>query len=431
MNREDFPILQSDLIYFDNGATTLKPSCVIDAIVDYYKNYTANTHRGDYKNSLLVDENIDRTRKAVQRFIHAKSEREIIFTENATDSLIQIIFGFFKYKLKKGDHVVLTKSEHASNVLPWFELEEEIGIKIDYIPLDEHLHVTLDRLKEVITKDTKVISIAEVTNVIGEVTMENVIKSITDKTKVISIAHISNVIGDVRPIKEIINYAHKKGILVVVDGAQSAPHKKTDVQELDADFFVFSLHKMCGPTGVGILYGKLELLNEMKPLKYGGGMNVSFTSDGSKVYQSVPTLFEAGTIQIAGIIASRFAIEYLEKIGMDQIHDYEMKLKEYALKRLQEVPGIQIYNPDTDSAIISFNIDGIFAQDLAVYLDHYHICVRAGSHCAKILIDEIGIKNTCRMSLYFYNTKEEIDRMVEVLKNPNILEESLDFISVN
>lgn len=403
MNREDFPILQSDLIYFDNGATTLKPSCVIDAIVDYYKNYTANAHRGDYKNSLLVDENIDRTRKAVQRFIHAKSEREIIFTENATDSLNQIIFGFFKYKLKKGDHVVLTKSEHASNVLPWFELEEEIGIKIDYIPLDEHLHVTLDRLKEVITKDTKVISIAEVTNVIG----------------------------DVRPMKEIIQYAHEHGIYVLVDGAQSAPHKKTDVQELDADFFVFSLHKMCGPTGVGILYGKLELLNEMKPLKYGGGMNVSFTSDGSKVYQSVPTLFEAGTIQIAGIIASRFAIEYLEKIGMDQIHDYEMKLKEYALKRLQEVPGIQIYNPDTDSAIISFNIDGIFAQDLAVYLDHYHICVRAGSHCAKILIDEIGIKNTCRMSLYFYNTKEEIDRMVEVLKNPNILEESLDFISVN
>ena len=403
MNREDFPILQSDLIYFDNGATTLKPTCVIDAIVDYYKNYTANAERGDYKNSLLVDENINRTRETVQRFINAKSEREIIFTENATDSLNQIIFGFFKHQLKKGDHVVLTKSEHASNVLPWFELAEEMGIIIDYIPLDEHLHVTLEHLKEVITEDTKVISIAEVTNVIG----------------------------DVRPMKEIIQYAHQRGIYVLVDGAQSVPHKKTDVQDLDADFFVFSLHKMCGPTGVGILYGKLELLNEMKPLKYGGGMNVSFTSSGSKVYQSVPTLFEAGTLQIAGIIASRFAIEYLEKIGMDQIHDYEMKLKEYALKRLKEVPGIQIYNPDTDSAIISFNIDGIFAQDLALYLDHYHICVRAGSHCAKILIDEIGIKNTCRMSLYFYNTKEEIDQMVEVLKNPNILEESLDFISVN
>lgn len=403
MNREDFPILQSDLIYFDNGATTLKPTCVIDAIVDYYKNYTANAERGDYKNSLLVDENINRTRETVQRFINAKSEREIIFAENATDSLNQIIFGFFKHKLKKGDHVVLTKSEHASNVLPWFELAEEMGIIIDYIPLDEHLHVTLEHLKEVITEDTKVISIAEVTNVIG----------------------------DVRPMKEIIQYAHQRGIYVLVDGAQSAPHKKTDVQDLDADFFVFSLHKMCGPTGVGILYGKLELLNEMKPLKYGGGMNVSFTSSGSKVYQSVPTLFEAGTLQIAGIIASRFAIEYLEKIGMDQIHAYEMKLKEYALKRLKEVPGIQIYNPDTDSAIISFNIDGIFAQDLALYLDHYHICVRAGSHCAKILIDEIGIKNTCRMSLYFYNTKEEIDQMVEVLKNPNILEESLDFISVN
>ena len=402
MHREDFPILQNDLIYFDNGATTLKPTCVIDAIVDYYKNYTANAERGDYQNSLLVDQNIDLTRKAVQRFIHAKSEREIVFTENATDSLNQIIFGFFKYKLKKGDHVLLTKSEHASNVLPWFELEEELGIQIDYIPLDEHLHVTLDHVKESITENTKVISIAEVTNVVG----------------------------DVRPMKEIIQYAHEHGIYVLVDGAQSAPHKKTDVQDMDADFFVFSLHKMCGPTGVGILYGKLELLNEMKPLKYGGGMNVSFTSNGSKVYKNVPTLFEAGTVQIAGIIASRFAIEYLEKIGMDHIHEYEMQLKEYALNRLREVPGIQIYNPDTDSAIISFNIDGIFAQDLAIYLDHYHICVRAGSHCAKILIDEIGIKNTCRMSFYFYNTKEEIDRMVEVLKNPNILEESLDFISV-
>lgn len=403
MHREDFPILQNDLIYFDNGATTLKPTCVIDAIVDYYKNYTANAERGDYQNSLLVDQNIDLTRKAVQRFIHAKSEREIVFTENATDSLNQIIFGFFKYKLKKGDHVLLTKSEHASNVLPWFELEEELGIQIDYIPLDEHLHVTLDHVKESITENTKVISIAEVTNVVG----------------------------DVRPMKEIIQYAHEHGIYVLVDGAQSAPHKKTDVQDMDADFFVFSLHKMCGPTGVGILYGKLELLNEMKPLKYGGGMNVSFTSNGSKVYKNVPTLFEAGTVQIAGIIASRFAIEYLEKIGMDHIHEYEMQLKEYALSRLREVPGIQIYNPDTDSAIISFNIDGIFAQDLAIYLDHYHICVRAGSHCAKILIDEIGIKNTCRISFYFYNTKEEIDRMVEVLKNPNILEESLDFISVN
>ena len=403
MNREDFPILQNDLIYFDNGATTLKPSCVIDAIVDYYRNYTANAHRGEYKNSLLVDEFIDLTRKAVQRFIHAKSEREIIFTGNATDSLNQIIFGFFANKLKKGDRVVLTKSEHASNVLPWFELEETLGIEIDYIPLDERLHVTLDHLKEVITEDTKVISIAEVTNVIG----------------------------DVRPMKEIIQYAHEHGIYVLVDGAQSVPHKKTDVQDLDADFFVFSLHKMCGPTGVGVLYGKLELLNEMKPLKYGGGMNVSFTSTGTKVYQKVPILFEAGTVHIAGIIASRYAIEYLERIGMDRIHDYEMELKEYALKRLQEVPGIQIYNPDTDSAIISFNIDGIFAQDLALYLDHYHICVRAGNHCAKILIDEIGIKNTCRMSLYFYNTKEEIDRMVEVLKNPNILEESLNFISVN
>ena len=397
MNRENFPMFKQNLIYFDNSATTLKPQCVIDSIVDYYSNYTANASRGDYKTSLLVDENIDLSREAVQRFIHAEKKEEIIFTENATDSLNQIVFGFFESKLKKGDHVVLTKSEHASNVLPWFYLEEKLGIVIDYIPLDEKLHVTLDNLKKVITEDTKVISIAEVTNVIG----------------------------DVRPMKEIVKYAHEKGIYVVADGAQSVPHRVTDVQDSDVDFLVFSIHKMCGPTGVGILYGKLELLEQMKPLKYGGGMNLSFASDGTKEYHKLPTRLEAGTIHVAGIIATRYAIEYLENIGMEKIHQYEMELKNYALEKLKEVPNLKVYNPDTDTAIISFNIDGIFAQDLAIYLDQHHICVRSGSHCAKILIDEIGIKNTCRMSLYFYNTKEEIDQLVAALKNPNILEESL------
>lgn len=397
MNREDFPILKEELIYFDNGATTLKPQCVIDAAVDYETCYTANAHRGEYQNSLLVDQKIDQARKEIAKFIHASSEREIIFTESATKSLNQIIFGFFKGVLKKGDHVLLTKAEHASNVLPWFELADELDLVIDYIPLDERLHVTLEQVKEAIQKDTKVISIAQ----------------------------ISNVIGDERPVEEIISYAHQLGIYVIVDGAQSVPHKKVDVKKMDVDFFVFSLHKMCGPTGVGILYGKEEHLYKMRPTCFGGGMNLSFTSDRKRIYTSIPTRFEAGTLNISGIIASFEAISYLEKIGMDQIEIYEKELKMYALSRLQEVPHIKIYNPDTDSPIISFNIEGIFAQDLAIYLDRYHICVRAGNHCAKILIDEIGIKNTCRMSLYFYNTKEEIDQLITALKNPNILEESL------
>ncbi|MBS7021495.1 MAG: cysteine desulfurase [Firmicutes bacterium] len=399
MNRNDFPMLKDGLIYFDNGATTLKPNCVIDGIVDYYRNYSANAHRGDYKISLEVDDNFTKSRLAIQKFIHAKKGKEIIFTSGTTDSLNKVIFGFFKHMLKKGDHVLLTKSEHASNVLPWFELQDELGLIIDYIELDENLHVTL----------------------------ENVKKAVCEKTKVISIAQITNVVGDIRPIKEITEYAHQNNIYVLVDGAQSAPHMKVDVQELDVDFFVFSLHKMCGPTGVGVIYGKEEHLNSMRPIIFGGGMNASFSSDGTRIYDDIPILFEAGTPNIAGVIASRYAVEYLETIGMERIHQYEKELKEYALTKLKEVKGLKIYNENTESAIIAFNMDGIFAQDLALYLDKYGICVRAGNHCAKILIDEIGIKNTCRMSLYFYNTKEEIDKLVEVLKRPNILEESLNF----
>lgn len=399
MNRTDFPMLKDGLIYFDNGATTLKPNCVIDGIVDYYKNYSANAHRGDYKISLQVDDNFTKSRLAVKEFINAKKGKEIIFTSGTTDSLNKIIFGFFKPILKKGDHVLLTKSEHASNVLPWFELADELGLIIDYITLDENLNVTLEQVK----------------------------KAICDDTKVISIAQITNVVGDIRPIQEITEYAHQNHIYMLVDGAQSAPHMKVDVQDLDVDFFVFSLHKMCGPTGVGVIYGKEEHLNSMRPIIFGGGMNASFSSDGTRIYDDVPILFEAGTPNIAGVIASRYALEYLTSIGMDNIHAYEKELKEYALARFKEVDGLKIYNEHTESAIVAFNMDGIFAQDLALYLDKYNICVRAGNHCAKILIDEIGIKNTCRMSLYFYNTKEEIDKLVEVLKKPNILEESLNF----
>ena len=387
MNREDFPILQNDLIYFDNGATTLKPSCVIDAIVDYYRNYTANAHRGDYKNSLLVDEFIDLTRKAVQRFIHAKSEREIIFTGNATDSLNQIIFGFFANKLKKGDRVVLTKSEHASNVLPWFELEETLGIEIDYIPLDERLHVTLDHLKEVITEDTKVISIAEVTNVIG----------------------------DVRPMKEIIQYAHEHGIYVLVDGAQSVPHQSVDVKDLDVDFLAFSGHKMCGPTGIGVLYGKYELLKNMQPTRLGGGSNSRYNSCGVVTLKNPPYRFEAGTPHIEGAIGLGAAIQYLMGIGMDNIHRYELELRKYCIEKMQQLDNVDIYNPDSQGAI-AFNIKGVFSQDAASLFNSYGIAIRAGQHCAKILDEFLKVSTTLRASFYFYNTKEEIDAFIEVCK---------------
>lgn len=394
MNREDFLLLNQNIIYLDNGATSLKPKVISQSISDYYNNYSANAHRGDYDLSLKVDSKYEETRKLVKDFINAKTTKEIIFTSGATDSLNKIIFGFFKNYLKTNNEVLLTKSEHASNILPWFELADELNIKINYIPL-ENLEVTLDNVK----------------------------RSITPNTKVISIAHITNVVGDIRPIKEIISYAHSKGILVVVDGAQSVAHMQVDVQQLDIDFLAFSAHKMLGPTGVGVLYGKEELLNNMHPIIFGGGMNASFQFDGTRIYNDTPTCFEAGTPNIAGVIGFGEAIKYLNNIGMDKTTNYEHNLKKYAISKLKTINDIIIYNENSQSGIITFNIKNIFAQDLAIYLNKYNICIRAGNHCAKILNEDLGIKNTCRISLYFYNTKEEIDYLVKVLSNPNIKEE--------
>lgn len=395
MHREDFLMLKDDIIYFDNGATTLRPKVLSDTISDYYNHYSANAHRGDYDISLKVDSLYENTRELVKDFIGASSTREIIFTSNATDSLNKIIFGYFRYHLKKGDEVLITKSEHASNILPWFELADEVGIVVKYIPL---------------TEDHKV-------------TIKNVEKSITNRTKVISLAHVTNVMGDIRPISSITSLAHKHDILVLVDGSQSVPHMEVDVKKMDIDFLCFSAHKMCGPTGLGILYGKEELLNNMKPISFGGGMNASFEEEGKRVYHDLPTVLEAGTPNIAGVIGFGSVLTYLKKIGMENIHKREMELLWYAKEKLKEVPGIILYNENSESAILAFNIKDVFAQDLAIYLNKYNICVRAGNHCAKILKGEIGIKNTCRMSFYFYNTEEEIDRLVAVLKNPNLKEE--------
>ena len=395
MNRDDFYLLNKDIIYFDNGATTLKPYILSDCISDYYNNYSANAHRGDYAISLKVDAMYENTRQLVSDLINAKDKRQIVFTNNTTDSLNKIIFGYFKNHLKKDDEVLITKSEHASNVLPWFELQDDIGIKVNYIKLDDNLSVTMD----------------------------NVIDAITPNTKVISLAHVTNVVGDIRPIKEIIDYAHKKGIKVLVDGAQSVPHMKINVQDLDMDFLAFSAHKMCGPTGVGVMYIKEDLINDIKPIMFGGGMNASFEFNGNREYNEVPNSLEAGTPNIAGVIGFGSVINYLNKIGINKIEEYEKNLRKYAIERLKEVKDIIIYNENSESSIITFNIKDIFAQDLAIYLDKYNICVRAGNHCAKILKDELGIKNTCRISLYFYNTKYEIDKLISVLNNPNIINE--------
>lgn len=386
--RYDFPMLRNDIIYLDNGATTFKPDVVIDAITDYYKNYSANAHRGDYTISYKVDVNYENARKKVADFINADFD-ETIFTSGSTESLNMITNGFFKNLLEPGDEVLLTKSEHASNVLPWFKLAKENGIIINYIDLDESLHVT----------------------------MENVINAITEKTKVISIAGITNVVGDERPIDEICKFAHANDIFVVIDGAQLVPHKKVDVKKSDMDFLVFSGHKMCGPTGIGVLYGKKEFLEKFEPINLGGGMNESFDNENEVYLKELPTRLEAGTPNIAGAIGLGAAIDYLNKIGMDNIFLYEKKLKTYLIDKLIKLPYIDIINLESDSGIVSFNIDGIFSQDVAFYLNKYNICVRAGNHCAKILKSETGVKNSLRVSLYFYNTYKEIDKLVELLSD--------------
>jgi len=399
MYREDFCLLNnSNIVYFDNGATTLKPDCVKKAIDMYYDKYTSNIHRGDYKNGILVSEMYEGTRECVRKFINANHSSEIIFTSGTTASLNEIVFGYFKYKLKAGDEVLITESEHASNILPWFVLTKEIGIVVKYIPLND----------------------------INEVTLPNVIGAISDRTKVISIAHTTNVIGDTRDIKSISKICHDNDILLVVDAAQSIAHREIDVQDMDVDFLVFSGHKMYGPTGIGVLYGKFELLQEFVPRNYGGDMNAMFNIDGYYELKDLPSRLEAGTPNIEGVLGLKACIDYISKIDFKNIRSYEYELREYLVDRLKELDFITIYNEKNVSTIVAFNINGVFSQDTAIYLDKYNICVRAGNHCAKILKNALNIANTCRISLSFYNTREEIDLLINVLKgSKNIWEEIL------
>ncbi len=389
MHREDFPMLKSDIIYLDNGATSLKPQCVIAKQVDYYENYSANAHRGDYDISYKVDLEYENVRDLVKEFIGAKRKEEIVFTSGTTDSLNLIVNGFFSNLLEAGDEILITKTEHASNVMPWFRIAGETGAVIKYIPLDDNYFVT----------------------------MENVKKAITPKTKVISLAEITNVIGDIRPIKEITTYAHERDIFVVVDGAQSIPHLKTNVSDTDIDFLAFSAHKMLGPTGVGVLYAKYELMQNIEPVNLGGGMNESFDSPDKMVLKEIPARLEAGTPNIAGVIGLGEAIRYINKIGMDEISKYEKNLRSYLIEKLVKIPHIDILNLEADSGIVAFNVDGIFSEDVAYYLNKYGICVRAGNHCAKLTKDVVGVTNSVRVSLYFYNTETEIDNLVELLKD--------------
>ena len=384
MNIDDFPMLKKNIVYFDNAATSFKPNKVIEKMNEYYYEYTANSHRGDYDISFKVDDEIDYTRQEVKCFINAYRKEEIIFTKNTTSSLNMVVFGYFLNNLNEGDEIILSSSEHASNILPWLILSIKKKVKIIFV----------DSVNE-------------------KLNIEDLFNKITSKTKVISLAHITNVSGDKRDIKKICSIAHKYGILVVVDAAQSAPHIKIDVRDLDCDFLAFSAHKMCGPTGLGILYGKYKLLNNMVPFEYGGGMNEAYNENKLKLVD-IPYRFEAGTLNLSAIVGFSETINYLNSIGMDKIERYVKYLRNYLIKELDSIPYIEVYNKECEGSSVIFNVKDVLSGDLGLYLNSKGICVRSGKHCAKMGDNK---QDTVRISLYFYNTYEEIDYLIKVLKN--------------
>ncbi|MCM0665277.1 aminotransferase class V-fold PLP-dependent enzyme [Flavobacterium tyrosinilyticum] len=390
--RADFPILSQTvngkpLVYFDNGATSQKPQVVIDAEVKYYQEINANIHRGVHTLSQLATDAYEVARGKVKDHINAKHAHEVLFTSGTTHGINLVSNGFASI-LKPGDEVVVSSLEHHSNIVPWQMLCEKTGAILKVIPINEN----------------------------GELIIEEFDKLLSDKTKIVTVNHISNALGVINPIKYIIDKAHAVGAAVLIDGAQAVPHLKPNVQELDCDFYAFSGHKMCGPTGTGILYGKEEWLNKLPPYQGGGEMIKEVTFEKT-TYADLPHKFEAGTPNIAGGIVLGTAIDYLNEIGFDKIHEYENELLEHATKRLNEIEGIRIYgNTKNKASVVSFNIDGIHPYDVGSIIDKLGIAVRTGHHCAQPIMNFFCIPGTIRASFSFYNTKEEIDAMVDAVK---------------
>ena len=383
--RSDFPMFANnpDLIYFDSAATSLKPQCVIDAVTSFYTHHTSYVHRGDYDIAALNDRLYDGCRSKVAKLINCDKD-EVIYTHNISHSINQVAKGI-AHRLEKGDVILTSMAEHASDLLPWFALQKEKGVVVEYVPTDAQANISIADFEKAMHKGVKVVALA----------------------------HVTNVLGSLIPIKQITAIAHSYGAIVVVDGAQSVPHMKVDVRDLDVDFYGFSAHKMCGPGGVGVLYGKKKLLEELTPVFEGGDMNARFNKDGEVIYKNVPVRFEAGTPNIEGVIGMGAAIDYLMSIGMDEIEAYEKQLRAYFCEKMKQLDNIELLNPDNVSGPITFNAKGVFAQDAAGYLASRNIAVRSGNHCAKILHEITGTDQSIRASLYFYNTKEEVDRFVE------------------
>ena len=388
--KKDFPLLENrDIAYLDSGATTQKPKEVIEAIKKYYENSNANPHRGAYSLSIEATEQYENTRTKIAEFINARHREEIIFSKNATESLNLIAYSYGMDNLKKDDEVVISIMEHHSNLVPWQKITKATGSKLNYMYINENY----------------------------EITDEEIENKITDKTKIVGITHVSNVLGTINNVKKIIKYAHKKGAIVIVDASQSIPHMKIDVQELDADFLVFSGHKMLAPLGIGVLYGKREILNNMTPFLMGGDM-IEYVYEQETTFAPLPNKFEAGTQNVEGVIGLGAAIDYIKKIGYDKIQEKEKEVISYARQELSKLDYLALYltpNAQNHSSVISFNIKGVHPHDVASILDSENVCVRSGNHCAQPLMRFLEIDSTCRASFYFYNTKEDVDRLVSAL----------------
>ena len=391
--KKDFPVLNQivndePLVYLDNAATTQKPLKVLATIKDYYENDNANVHRGVHTLAERATEKYEAAREKVRQFINAKSTKEVLFTRGTTTS-INWVAQFAGQILKTGDEIVISIMEHHSNIVPWQEVAKKTGAILKFVYLKD-----------------------------GQLDMDDLRKKITNQTKFVSIAHVSNVLGTINPVEEITKIAHEHGAYMVVDGAQSTPHMAIDLQKMDVDFFALSGHKMMGPTGIGVLYGKEELLNQFEPVEFGGEM-IDFVYESHSTWTELPWKFEAGTPNIAGAIALGAAIEYIQELGIDQIHQHEIELIDYLMPKLQEIEGLKIYGPKDNvkrGGLIAFNIEGLHPHDVATALDMEGVAVRAGHHCAQPLLNYLETPATARASFYLYNTKADCDKLVEALK---------------
>ena len=387
--KKDFPILKNNIAYLDSAATTQKPESVLRAIQKFYEENNANPHRGAYKLSINATRVYDEAREKVAHFINAENSNQIVFTRNATEALNLIAYSYGLNKIKKDDEILLSIMEHHSNLVPWQYVAKKTGAKLNYM----------------------------YTNDEGKLTDEEIENKIKKGVKIVGITHVSNVLGTVNDVEKIIKKAHEIGAIVVLDASQSVPHMKVDVQKLNADFLVFSGHKMLSPLGIGVLYGKKELLEDMTPFLYGGDM-IEYVYEQDTTFAEVPTKFEAGTQNVEGAVGLSVAIDYLNNIGMDKVESIEEELMKYAISELSKLDFITIYGPKdikSKASVISFNVNGIHPHDVASVLDSCDVCIRSGNHCAQPLLRYMGIDSTCRASFYIYNTKEDVDKLIEAL----------------